>query len=407
MIGKKAFENVAAVVRQKLCCGCGACSLICSQKCIKIDETSCLNEVSIDETLCIKCQMCLCVCTGYELYQRLRNTEGDKGLPSDPGTIKSSFVACVKELDWRRRSASGGFVSGLALALLEVGEITGVSCIKQDPARPLESIAFAARSSDEVKSSRGSRYMPVSACLGINGLLAEGKQFMFVGKPCDVSAVAKLKKHLSILGNCNFITLSIFCHNTPYRRALTDLFKKYNLPMEGVKEIRFRGNGWPGNFVIGYENGKKFTLPYTEAWGKNLSKIEYVPVRCLLCDDPLGREADISVGDPWGKEFAGERNGYSLVVLRTKLAEQMMDKVNSFGNMEKHDVTTEDIFRYQQGVLNKVPSVAMWRNMYRLLLNYKNYKLIWHEMNIIPGIKNKLRYCNWLVILLKKRYLNY
>lgn len=407
MSHKNEYENVAIVVRNKLCSGCGACSLVCSEKCIKIMETSCLNEVSIDESLCIKCHRCLRVCTGYGLYQSLRNTEADKALPSDPGTIKSSFVACAKDLDMRRQGASGGFVSGLGLALLELGEIKAVSCVKQDPARPMESIAFAARTGDEVKSAKGSRYMPVSACLGINDLLEENQPFMFVGKPCDVSAIAKLKRYLPPLGNRDFVTLSIFCHNTPYRRALRDLFKRYNLPIEGVKEIRFRGDGWPGNLVIGYENGEKFTLPYTEAWGKNLSKIEYVPVCCLLCDDPLGREADISVGDPWGKEFAGEKDGYSLVILRTKLAEQIMGKVMSFGNIEKHEVTTEDILRYQHGVLNKIPSVAMWRNMYRLLLNYYNIKLFWHEMIIIPGIKNKLRYCKWFVVMLKKMYTTY
>lgn len=400
-------NNVAFVVQKNLCCGCGACSLVCKEKCIKIFETPRLNEVIINESICTKCRLCLWVCTGYELYQNLINTQYDKNLPSDPGIIRSSFVAFAKDIDIRRRSASGGFVSGLALSLLGSDEIAAVSCIKEDPDRPLESIAFAARTTDDVKASMGSRYIPVSACLGIKELLSENKSFMFVGKPCEVSAIAKLKINLPSLRNRELITLSIFCHNTPYRGSLRELFKNYNLPTEGVMKIRFRGDGWPGTFVIEYENGKKFTLPYKEAWGKNLSKLEYVPVRCLLCNDPLGRDADISVGDPWGKEFAGERDGFSAVVLRTKLAEQIMDKVFSQGNLGKKEVTKEDILRYQHGVLNKIPTVPMWRNMYRISIGFPNIKLFLQEFYRNSGIRSKLRYCKWFVLFLKKQFYNY
>lgn len=399
-------DNVAFIVNNKLCCGCGACVLVCNSKSITINRTRCLNEAKIDESICTKCHMCLSVCTGYELYKNLRNRDWDQQLSSDPGTMRCTFVSYAKDYDIRRQGASGGFVSGLALSLLGSKEIAAVSCVKQDPARTLESIAFAARTVNDVKSSMGSRYMPVSACLGIKDLLEENKPFMFVGKPCDVSAIVKLRKQLSTLVNRELITLSIFCHNTPYRIALSDLFKNYGLSNEGVKKIRFRGDGWPGSFVIEYENRKKFVLPYREAWGKNLSKLKYVPVRCLLCDDPLGREADISVGDPWGKEFARERDGLSLVILRTELAEKTMNRIFIQSTLEKHEITNEDVLRYQFGLLNKIPSVAMWRNMYRLTIDCFNIKLFIREIVNNSGIKQKLRYIKWFVVFFKKRRLN-
>jgi len=407
MVKIKDPDNVGFVVNHKLCSGCGACSLVCKSNCIKVIETECLNEVTINEDLCTKCHLCLSVCTGYELYKNLRNTDWDQKLPSDPGTMRSTFVSCAKDYEIRRQGASGGFVSGLALTLLESKAIAVVSCVKQDPEKPLESVAFAAKTTNDIKSSMGSRYMPVSACLGLKDCLAEEKPFMFVGKPCDISAMGKLRKQLPALGNRDCLTLNIFCHNTPYRRALSDLFKNYGLSKEGVKKIRFRGDGWPGSFVIEYENGEKFILPYREAWGKNLSKLKYVPVRCLLCDDPLGREADISVGDPWGKEFASERDGLSLIILRTELAEETMKEIFSQATLEKQEVTEEDVLRCQFNLLNKNPSVAMWRNMYRITLDSFKFKLFMQEIINSSGIKPKLRYVKWFVLFCKKRWFNF
>ena len=86
-----------------------------------------------------------------------------------------------------------------------------------------------------------------------------------------------------------------------------------------LNELRYRGNGWPGNWSATYRNSDgditQNQTTYAKSWGY-LQK--YRQWRCYICPDHTGEFADIAVGDPWYRKVEEGEPGKSLLIARTK-----------------------------------------------------------------------------------------
>ena len=139
---------------------------------------------------------------------------------------------------------------------------------------------------------------------------------MFIGKPCDTDALHKLRLQRPELDRNLGLVLSFFCAGTPSTQGTLDLLEQLETNREEVEGVRYRGEGWPGSFKATPRNGSsEKSLSYEEAWGR-LTK--YVPLRCRLCPDGLGRVADIACGDAWHRYQGNSEEGTSLVLVRTE-----------------------------------------------------------------------------------------
>lgn len=95
------------------CCGCTACANACPKLAIKMlpdEEGFCYPAIDMD--LCIDCGVCNKVCPV------------ESKLLSDTGAI-ASYVLRTKDKDVLKNSTSGGFITPLAIYLLNHG---GVIC---------------------------------------------------------------------------------------------------------------------------------------------------------------------------------------------------------------------------------------------------------------------------------------
>jgi len=76
------------------------------------------------------------------------------------------------------------------------------------------------------------------------------KPCVFIGKPCDVAAVSALRKLRPKLDSKLGLVLSFFCAGPPCTKGTMSLLKHLGVNPKEVNEIRYRGNGWPGNFTV-------------------------------------------------------------------------------------------------------------------------------------------------------------
>jgi coenzyme F420 hydrogenase subunit beta len=123
------------------------------------------------------------------------------------------------------------------------------------------------------------------------------------------------------------LVLTFFCAGTPSTQGTLDLLKGLDFPPAEVAAVRYRGEGWPGEFKVRYQNeapGK--SLSYAESWGRLTG---YRPLRCHLCPDGLGRVADISCGDAWERLNHGRDPGCSIVVVRTRRGQEILHKARA------------------------------------------------------------------------------
>lgn len=229
----------------------------------------------------------------------------------------------------RFTGSSGGFLTALGQYALRVGLVDAVVTVQAGGrdaplANPIRIIDQPAA----LLSAAGSRYGPSAPLANVAALLDDGRRFLFIGKPCDVSALRQLGRFDDRVAERFPLALSFFCGGVPSLRGSEQVITAMGLVPAEVTAFRYRGNGWPGKARAETRDGKAGEMDYEACWGGHLSK--HVQFRCKICPDAVGGVADIACADAW---FGGEtgypqfedRDGRSLVVVRSEAGAALLE----------------------------------------------------------------------------------
>jgi coenzyme F420 hydrogenase subunit beta len=260
------------------------------------------------------------VCPGVRLA-----APPSRGLRTHPtfGVYVEAYEGFALDPEMRDQGSSGGVLTALSAYLLETESAKTVSAVRSSPSNPSRAVPVQIMRREEVLSAAGSRYSPVGALAGDTRLDADTA---FVGKPCEVSAASQW---LDASGAAERpVLLSFFCAGVPSQDATTALIEKLGVNADRLESLRYRGEGWPGNFVATDLDGNVGRLSYEQSWGSHLGKT--VQWRCKLCPDGTGGHADIAVGDYWNADERGfpvfeNADGNSVVIARTRRGAKLLE----------------------------------------------------------------------------------
>ena len=249
----------------------------------------------------------------------------------------------------RFKGSSGGLLSALSLYCLEKEGFAGAIHAGMDPATPWMNRNYVSRDRAAVLARTGSRYAP-SAPVAALSEVGDGTH-VFIGKPCDAAAVSELRRRDTDVQRKVGLVMTFFCAGTPSTRGTLDLMNGLESGADPVKEVHYRGEGWPGDFRVIAESGaEKQRLSYKESWGRLTS---YRPLRCNLCPDGLGRVADIACGDAW-EQYDGKGDpGRSIVLVRTEKGRQILAGALRAGYVTLERVGTDNVLRAQSSLLGR------------------------------------------------------
>lgn len=231
--------------------------------------------------------------------------------------------------------SSGGFITALAGFALDQGLVDAVVTVKAgDAAAPLANPVQVIDSAAGLLAAAGSRYGPSAPLEDIERLLDDGRRYLFVGKPCDVSALRRLGRLDTRVGERFPLALSFFCGGVPSLTGSERVIEAMGLIPAEVQAFRYRGNGWPGKARAETSDGRSAEMDYGTCWGGYLTR--HVQFRCKICPDAVGGVADIACADAW---FGGEsgypqfedREGRSLVMVRSDAGERFLEAALAAG----------------------------------------------------------------------------
>lgn len=361
------MNNITKVISEKMCCGCGACVNICPTNCIEFTEGKYVNYPTINQNKCVNCSMCLKVCPGEINIQRLINGKRIN-LESNLRDIKVSYST---DEALREKSASGGVITQLIKSMLDDKSIDSVVAVVQNNKDILLNKIKIITSVNELNSTQGSRYSPASNCIILKDLIENEsyKKTAFIGKPCDIEALSAFQKINKRLKNKIVIKISIMCHHTPTRKGVITLLENKKIDINKIDKINFRGNGWPGYFSVEENRKEIYSTTYFDAWNNFLSQDHNE--RCNYCDNPFPLEADIIVGDPWGEEFKSDNKGQSLVLIRSKEAEEIINELEDKNFIISSKVLYSDVERYQKNLLIRYNEFRLMSTLYKKVHGYK------------------------------------
>lgn len=287
------------VCKENQCAGCMACVDICSKGAITIrDELSAYNAI-IDTEKCVDCGAC------HKICQQIQPTVSKQPVAWYQGWSKEESI--------RSGGSSGGIAGAVSKAFIESGGIV-CSCTFYEGKFSFVFVDKVA----ELQKFAGSKYVkssPKGIYSQINKKLKTGQKVLFIGLPCQVSA---LKRFVSNALQENLFTVDLICHGTPSPAVLETFLQQYGRSLDELQDIRFRIKG---KFQVyeGYQGiiSTGVTDRYLIAFLNSLTYTE----NCYSCQyAKIERVSDLTLGDSWGSDLPEkeEKRGISLILSQSE-----------------------------------------------------------------------------------------
>jgi coenzyme F420 hydrogenase subunit beta len=358
--------TVAAVAQHKVCCACGACTVVCPDHCIEFVYGNRFNYSRIDAERCIQCGKCIQVCPSAFL---LKGT--DPGFVDEPGKMSyDCHLIHSKEDGIRLDSSSGGFITALILHLMDKKVVDGGIVARCQAEQALVAESFIAMDRESLLSARASKYTPVSNCTVLAEVLKRPGRYVFVGTPCMIEGLAKLQEQLPRLKERIVLSIALVCSGMASRLSTKAYIEQDGgVNMADVRRICYRGKGWPGRFrVFGENDNLLMDRPYLGGSLIHVVSGDHY-LRCWNCLDHWGRFADVTVSDPWTAEMVeNERKGKSAIMVRTKRGKEAVASAIGSGDMIAETITIEDMLGYNKHlVIDSEHSRHAWMSVYQLI----------------------------------------
>ena len=329
------FTRMIMQIRDnRLCTGCGTCAGICPTEALKMHVSEGIYVPKIDEEKCVRCGLCVKSCPGYSVDFEDLNRRIFKKQPEDEllGNYLGCYVGHSNDAGTRYNSASGGIASQLLISALENSVINGAIVVKMRGNRPLETEAFIAKTKKQILAASKSKYCPVTLNDALKQVLREDGRFAVVGLPCHIHGIRKAEEVCKALKERIALHVGLMCSHAVSFTGTELLLKKLGVNKDQVKSLSYRGNGWPGGFSVESKDGSKARVPLLGSWHSYwaiFSSFFFTPTRCLMCPDEAAELADISLGDAWLPELRHDRAGRSIIVTRSKIAEDLLSSMIS------------------------------------------------------------------------------
>ncbi len=134
--------------------------------------------------------------------------------------------------------------------------------------------------------------------------------------PCQVNVIRNILNKNNIK---NFI-ISLCCSGQTTIQGTWFYYKLLDVKKTDVKLIQYRGKGWPSGIQITMKNGDVITKDnYTYPWTLMHKSLLYRPKRCLYCTFKTNPNSDVSLADPWLKEYIeNDKIGNSVIICNSE-----------------------------------------------------------------------------------------
>ncbi len=307
--GYTALEH--EVIFRDLCSGCGACEAVCPDDVIEVEEYPRLVGK------CTNCGYCLALCPrsflSNEAAERKLFGEVDEGLL---GHVEVKIAARAMEQWVMEEAQDGGFVTALLRYLLENKLVDGAVVSAVDEGEPWKPVPKLVTRAEELVNTGGTRYSNSASIRVLKEAGKRGlKELALVGVPCQIEGMRKIQNYPIEdvkLPRVKF-SIALFCKgNFLHGGLMKELIAgKYKIDLREMTRIDIKGK----NVVVNVGD-EEVLIPLKEAH-------EYLRQGCKVCYDFTSRLSDFSVGS------VGSPKGYSTVIARTKIAAEILDKMEA------------------------------------------------------------------------------
>ena len=309
------------------CSSCGVCRTSCPHDAISFGlDGDGFYRPTVDSNRCTDCGICTRVCYKYlESKQPFENAFKEKPV----------YGAWSKNIETVKASSSGGVGYELTTHFFRQGyKVCG--CVFDAPNDACKHII--AESASDLEAIRTSKYLQ-SNTVDAFAQFRKGEKYLVIGTPCQIYG---LRKWIEINGwEENFLLVDFFCHGTPSFN-LWEKYKEYLSDRHGLQKslnnVNFRGKNpeskWH-SYAISIRDFKGKTYEQNKAFSKDLFFRLFLNNSCLneACYECKLRldhcASDIRIADFWGRKYAANEWGVSMVITNTSKGSHAFESIKS------------------------------------------------------------------------------
>ncbi len=280
------------------------------------------------------------------------------------GAYRAIKLAHAGDPAVRFEGATGGVLTALGIYLLESKRVDFIFHTKSSKSEPTFGESTLSFSAGDVWAAAGSRYGPTATLVDINDVLARGRPFAFIGKPCDIGALRNYARQDERVDKLVKYWLTLVCGGYMPPAAMNDFLQRYDIAPEDLTAFRYRGRGCPGPTRFETRQGQVKELRYTDFWGEDESGWS-LPFRCKVCPDGIGESADIAVSDTWpggspDPKTEDQDPGANAMIARTRAGQELLDAAISDGalGVDNPALTPQHMTDFQPHQMKK--KYAVW-----------------------------------------------
>jgi coenzyme F420 hydrogenase subunit beta len=339
----------------------------------------------IDLDKCTDCKVCVKCCPGFSLDMVGLNDQvfGRRPMDEVVGDFVDCYVGHSEDEEVSSVCSSGGVVDQLLIYALEKGLIDGAVVAGTRKDRPLEPEPFIARTREEVLSASRSKYCPVATGVVLKRLEKEEGRFAVVGLPCHIHGIRKAESVIPALKKKIVLHVGLFCGHTVSYDGTDFLLEKLQVRKGDVVRLDYRGNGWPDGMRVHLRDGRRLRLKYNRGWNAYwnvFSPFFFTPFRCLMCPDQFNELADVSVGDAWLRELKHQGRGESIIVVRTRFSEDLLEQLRREGRFAVSQLSVGKVKESQDF------SVNFKKNHFAIRLGL--FARLGHSVPVVTGVRS-------------------
>lgn len=263
--------------------------------------------------------------------------------------------------------------------------------------------------SEEDLNVCGSVYQDINLAQFVKDNIKNIKEGIVVScPPCQVAAI---RNTLNKNGIKSFI-VSFCCSGQTTVEGTWKYYEFLGISKDDVANLQYRGNGWPSGIQITLKDGKKiFHDNWTEPWITIHQAGFYRPKRCFYCTFDSSYHSDISLADPWLKDYLEkDKIGNTLFFANTAKGIDAVSRLrelgmivfvetdyNSYYTAQQPNVEKENRKKNQQKEIKNEVSVTenryirnyFTKSLFRMR-RYIKYKYYLSNLSTFKGIKRMI-----------------
>jgi coenzyme F420 hydrogenase subunit beta len=257
------------------------------------------------------------------------------------GPYRELFTGYTTDQYIRYRCASGGIISTLLIHLLESHIVQGAVVLRQGLNSPEIASPTIATNREQILAAAQSVYAVTPLLTVLPDMQAFRGSLAFVGLPEQVAALRMLQVAGHPAAKKVAFVAGPYTGTNMYSGAVRSFLRSQGVKDEtSITSLKWRAGEWPGYLEVATSDGhtfkaKKFYYNYLIPF--------YISRNSLITPDFTNEITDMSVGDAWSPKFEKIGGGYSVIIVRSEKAQNVLRQLHKTGQVTLEPISFDEV----------------------------------------------------------------